>query len=209
MPLTLLGTSGTGWAANRLADELADAAAQDAQLPEEALQNINEMDAEAFQVLEHISTVALSVATQAPDLYGPSSRFARRAEATFKAKARKRETDEARRVTAHRWCSDSRRCLACLLGPSQSTPLLEFLRTPCLQRPHQIHSTHKPACHRGLWYCGFCGANGHRVFSSLARPCKPPTEHGKRTLRCLLEDRLPQHLRATGWPDADEVLSLS
>ena len=203
------GTSGLAWQANRLADELAETAATEAQLPQSALDAVKEVDTEASQVLEHLCTVAHAVAAQAPKLYGPSSRFARRAEATFRAKARKTATDEALRVTAHRWCGDTRRCLACLLRPSQQQPLLEFLGTPCSRRPHQIHSTHKPACHRGLWYCEVCGANGHKTFSSLARKCEKPGEHGKRTLKCIREDRLPQHLRASGWPDEGEELSLS
>ncbi len=195
------------WEGNACADQLADNAAAEAQLPAASVEEVYRIDTLAANVQEHLVAVALEVARRAPALYGPSSRFERRAEAAARAAARRDEAEDALRLTRHRWCSKSLRCLDCFKSPEAGQSRTAFFRTECPKRPHQVHATHTLARHRGLWWCERCGANGHQTFSSLAKRCHAPTEHGKRILRCIRDDRLPAHLSA--WPDEAAGVCLS
>ena len=69
------------WRANSLADELAEAAALEAQLPPEAVMAVQAADRKAYLVQEHLLAVAAAVAQDAARLYGPSTRLERAREA--------------------------------------------------------------------------------------------------------------------------------
>eukprot|EP00959_Pyramimonas_sp_CCMP1952_P043277 905682-Pyramimonas_sp.AAC.2 len=69
------------WLGNKLADELADEAARQAQLPPQDIAAVSYIDAEAAKVHEHLLAVATEVTKQAPSLYGASSRQDRAQEA--------------------------------------------------------------------------------------------------------------------------------
>jgi hypothetical protein len=192
------------WEANRLADELADAAALEAQLPPEAVMAVQMADQKAFLVQEHLLAVAAAVAQDAARLYGPSTRLERAREARARAQTRKEELEALLSTTAHRWCEATNRCLNCLVGPSRVEPLREFLASPCSGRPRAIHESHALQRHRGLWFCDRCGASGSRRFTArgLGGPCHPPTAYGLSVLSRIREGRLPAHRRA--WPDEEE-----
>jgi hypothetical protein len=187
------------WLANSVADELAEEGARRAQLPADNLAEALRLDKEATEVQQHLCAVALEVARRAPQLYGPSTRNSRLADAAARARQRRQALEEAEHLTEHRLCPLSGRCLTCLCGPTKETPKLDFLRTACPRRPAAIHGTHTLRETRGLWWCSVCGGTGVRHFKKLAQECKPPTATGKRALQRLLEGQRPYHVKA--WPD--------
>jgi hypothetical protein len=190
------------WEANRRADELAEAAAADAQLPADAVEAVHEVDQEAAAVHEHLTAVARHVAAQAPLLYGANTKSLREAEARERAQQKKDELAEAERTTEHRLCPRTGRCLTCFAGPSREVPRLSFLRSACSRVPIQVHTSHHLRRTRGLWWCAVCGGTGSMHFRKLAAPCAAPTQTDKRALKRLLDDRLPGHVRA--WPEEEE-----
>ena len=192
------------WLANSRADELAEEAAREAQLAPETVQEVHRLDKEAREVQEHLVSVALEVARNAPQLYGASTRGQRLAEASERARQRKTALLEAERLTEHRLCPKSGRCLACLRGPTRETPKLEFLRSACTRRPWAIHASHDLQQTRGLWWCATCGGTGSSHFRKLAEECGAPTATGKLALRRLLDGKRPYHVKA--WPDEAEDL---
>jgi hypothetical protein len=162
-------------------------------------------------VLEHLLAVSMAVAQEAGRLYGPSSRLERARETRQRAQERKARLEAATAGTAHRWSPTAGRCLTCLRAPSRELPREAFLLTPCLGHPHQIHSSHDLRCHRGLWFCGHCGATGVCRFTAqrgLGAPCHPPTASGKAMLTRLHAGKLPYGRSA--WPDqaVEESLGL-
>ncbi len=194
------------WRANPRADELAEEAAREAQLPPESIQEVLRLDKEAREVEEHLVSVALEVARCAPQLYGASTRGQRLAEASERARQRRAALQEAEWLTTHRLCPKSGRCLACLRGPTRETPKLEFLRSVCTRRPWAIHNSHDLRQTRGLWWCAVCGGTGSRHFPKLAAECRAPTATGTLALKKLLDGKRPHHLKA--WPDEEEALIL-
>jgi hypothetical protein len=199
------------WRANALADQLADRAALAAQLPSEALEAVRQVDSKARAVQEHLLAVSMAVAKEAGRLYGPSARLERAREARLRGEERRAQLEATLARTAHRWCPTSGRCLACLRAPSRAVPKAAFLETACAGVPHQIHSSHALERHRGLWFCGHCGATGVSRFSAhrgLGAPCHPPTTSGKVMLTRLRAGKLPYGRSA--WPDeaAEESLGL-
>jgi hypothetical protein len=192
------------WRANALADEHAEAGARRAQLPAASVAEVLRLDKEATEVQAHLSAVALEVARRAPQLYGPSTKSQRTAEAGERARQRRDSQREAERLTEHRLCPLSGRCLNCLLSPTRDLPRLEFLRTPCLKRPGAIHGSHDLRETRGLWWCAVCGGTGVRHFKKLSQQCQPPTATGKRARQRLMDGLRPYHVRR--WPDEDEEL---
>ena len=96
------GVPGLAWVANSRADELAEESAQQNQVDGEAVEELQALDGEAAQVLERLTAVAMQVAKEAPKLYGPSSRFARRAAAKAPAQQRREATAQALANTQHR-----------------------------------------------------------------------------------------------------------
>ncbi len=190
------------WRANALADGLAERAAMAAQLPAEDLEAVRWVDTRARAVQEHLLAVSMAVAKEAGRLYGPSARLERAREARQRAEARRARLEATLATTAHRWCPSSGRCLACLKTPSREVPKAAFLATACAGVPHQIHSSHALEKHRGLWFCGHCGATGVSRFSAhrgLGAPCHPPTTSGKVMLTRLRAGKLPYGRSA--WPD--------
>ncbi len=199
------------WRGNLLADEQAERAALAAQLPPADLEAVRWADQRAQAVQEHLLAVSMAVAQDAGRLYGPSSRLERAREARQNAQARKERLEAATAGTSHQWCPTSGRCLVCFLGPTRDTPKAAFLLTPCGGQPHQIHGSHDLQRHRGLWFCGHCGATGVRRFSAhrgLGAPCHPPTASGKVMLARLRAGKLPYGRSA--WPDqaVEEELGL-
>jgi ribonuclease HI len=199
------GIRDTDWAANDAADKLAERAAAEAQLPGSAVAEVQRLDADTLKVQQHLAAVALDVAKKAPTLYGPSSRLQRRAEASARARDRREELEEARRLTTHS-LDESGRCRNCLRGPAGAQPTLAFLREACTGRPFAIHATHTMHLTRGLWWCERCGGIGHRKFQKLSRECKPPTAHAVRTIARLKRGDRPYHL--SQWPDEEDGLQL-
>jgi ribonuclease HI len=204
------GTSTQHWFANQQADQLAEQAAQEAQIPEDHLAAIHSVDTLAREVQEHLSAVALAVAQDNRSLYGPSSKHQRAADARNRAAARAEKLEAILAQTAHVWCKRSNRCLACFKAPTRAVPKEVFLQTACTGRPSGIHSSHRLRRHRGLWFCSVCGSSGAKRFTSrgLGGPCHPPSSSGRRTLTRLQEGSLPYHRRA--WPDeeAEEAFGL-
>ena len=199
------------WRGNTLADELAERAALAAQLPPADLEAVRWADQRAQAVQEHLLAVAMAVAREAGRLYGPSSRLERAREARQRTQERKERLEAATARTAHRWCPSSGRCLVCFLGPTRTLSRTNFLLTACAGQPHQIHDSHALERHRGLWFCGRCGATGVRRFSAhrgLGAPCHPPTASGKVMLARLRAGKLPYGRSA--WPDqtVEEELGL-
>jgi hypothetical protein len=175
------------------------------------LEAVRWADARAQAVQEHLLAVSMAVAQEAGRLYGPSSRLERAREARQRAQERKARLEAAVAGTTHRWCPSSGRCLVCFKGPTRELPKAAFLQTTCAGQPHQIHSSHDLQCHRGLWFCGHCGATGVRRFTAhrgLGAPCHPPTASGKVMLTRLRAGKLPYGRSA--WPDqaVEEELGL-
>ncbi len=194
------------WQANALADELAEAGARRAQLPAANVEEVLRLDREVAEVQAHLCAVALEVAKQAPQLYGPNTRSTRLAEAGERARQRREALLEAERFTTHRLCPLSGRCLTCLLGPTRDLPKLGFLRSKCPRRPGAIHGSHELRETRGLWWCAVCGGTGVRHFKKLGQECQPPTATGKRALQRLMDGLRPYHVKA--WPDEEEDLQV-
>ena len=138
------------WHANQLADRLAERAAMQAQLDGAAVAEVQSHDDEARRVQEHPAAVALQVAKDAPALYWPSSRLQRRADAAMRAREKWEALEEAARNTTHSLCEATGRCTKCLRGPTAAQPRMEFLRTPCTGRPHNIDDSHTMHLTRGL-----------------------------------------------------------
>ena len=200
------GLEALHWRANALADELAEEGARVAQLPAASIEEVRRLDKEAQEVQEHLAAVALEVAKRAPLLYGANTKPLRQQEASARAQQRRRELEEAARLTTHRLCPRSGRCLACLAAPTQEVPKLDFLRALCPCVPQRIHPTHKLRKTRGLWWCAECGGTGSTHFPKLGKECKRPSETGKRALSKLLDGQRPYHVRE--WPEAEEDLIL-
>ncbi len=196
------------WAANRRADELAEEAAADAQLPAEAVEAVQEVDREAAAVHEHPTAVARHVAANAPLLYGANTKPQRAAEGRERVRQRREAEAEAERLIEHLLDLHTGRCKSCFKGPSRELPRLAFLRSPCARAPAQLHPSHRLRCTRGLWWCEACGGTGSRHFRKLARLCEPPTATGRRAMAKLQDDRLPSHIKV--WPEeaAGEALQL-
>ena len=170
----LNGVPGLAWAANSRADELAEEAARLAQVSPAAAAELQELDTEAGHVLDHLTAVAGQVARDAPTLYGPSSRFARRAEAKARGQRRREATQRAQELTQHRWCERFSRCLDCFRKPQKGESRTSFLSSACSKTPHQIHHSHKLAKDRGLWWCTTCGASGSKLFPASGGPAATP-----------------------------------
>ncbi len=199
------------WRENTLADQLAEAAALAAQFAAEDLEAVRWVDSRAQAVQEHLLAVSMAVAQEAGRLYGPSSRLERAREARKRTQERRARLAAALAGTARRWCPNLGRCLVCLRGPTRELPREALLNTAFAGQPHHIHSSHDLRCHRGLWFCGHCGATGVRRFTAqrgLAAPCHPPAASSKVMLTRLLAGKLPYGRSA--WPDeaVEEELGL-
>ena len=190
------------WFANHLADGLAEEGARVAQLPPENVFQVQESDKLALRVQTHLLAVASSVARAAKSIYGPSSKADRLAESRGRKVAREAALQEAQETSMHRLAPGSARCLDCLLGPTKDLTRAAFLATPCPKRPHQLHSSHRLARHRGLWWCEVCGGTGSTQFQKLSGVCTAPSKYGLSVITRVRAGKLPRHLKA--WPDEVE-----
>jgi ribonuclease HI len=114
------GGTALAWKANALADELAEEAAREAQLDPDLIAEVRRLDAETAEIQSHLLAIRLEVAKHAPQLYGPSSSYQRKQEARARARAKRAATEEAARVSRHRLCSRTNKCLDCFLGPGRA-----------------------------------------------------------------------------------------
>ena len=175
-----------------------------AQLPAAAVAEVQRLDEECGHVQQHLLAVGMHVAKAAPQFYGPSSRFQRRADAAHRARERAAALDAAGRLTQHAPHERTGRCTRCFRAPSAELPRLAFLQTACTGRPYQIHESHTVRCTRGLWWCEKCGGLGHLRFVKLGRACTDPSESARRAVRRLQDGLLPYSLKV--WPDEGEDL---
>ncbi len=191
------------WLANARADELAEDAALRAQLPPSDVEAVHYHDGRTREVQEHLRAVAMAVAKEAANLYGPSTRLERAADARARGAEKKERLEALTFLTTHRWCETTGRCLTCLRAPSREAPKADFLATECARQPYQIHLSHVLAQRRGPRYCTACAATGSTRFSAkgLGGPCpvpngQAPSASRQSTLTKLLAGILPYHRQA-------------
>ena len=84
----------------------------------------------------------------------------------------------------------------------QPIRLFGFGRQYNLKIGHRyVHTSHRMACLRGLFYCRTCGAIGDMKIDKLAYPCDVRTAAGKENLRCIRAHEKPPSLRKREWPN--------
>ena len=125
------------WLANGAADAAADEGARRAQLPGHVVTEVCRVDDLTSKVQKHLVAVALHIASRAPELYGPSSKAARTAEAKLRGKERAFQVEEAKASSAHRVVSDSKgvRCALCHTRPPAELRMQAWLASPCPKIP--------------------------------------------------------------------------
>ena len=115
--------------------------------------------------------------------------------------------DESRHVLARE--GDRFTCTRCLDSFTIKDPAFQhWLAGVCIQAPtlssrpvplssllhignSSVHSSHKLQMFKGLVYCNRCGSRATHHLRRLAFPCRPPGKHGRMTLKCIREGRLP------------------
>ena len=100
-------------------------------------------------------------------------------------------------------------CISCLDSFTLKDPAFQhWLAGICMKAPEKCdrpvhinsnlhignanaHSSHRLRFFDGLVYCNRCGSSAVHHMRRLARPCRPPSTHGKLTIKYIREGHLP------------------
>ena len=175
---------------NATADSAADAAAEQAQLPDGDVKSVQWGDAVMAGIRRHLAASL----TAASDAAGPRPQPVK--------VVRKAPTWAARVYASEHhavWVDRQYRCLRCSSSASESAAR-RWLDSPCHGAASPLpfvgrcraHATHKCGLAGDFHYCCACGMVGKSALRKLAEPCtKKMTRYGKRCLAVLSRGLAP------------------